>query len=462
MPNQVVIIHGWSDTSRSFHSLADFLSATGRVVSPLWLGDYISLDDDVRIPDVAKQLNVVLQERIGNGTLQTPFDVVVHSTGGLVVREWLTTQYADHPERIPVRRLLMLAPANYGSKLASMGQSLLGRVIKGWDNWFHTGKEMLNALELSSPYLWDLVERDQFVGSTPVSKSIYGDGRVWPFVIVGTHPYDDLLRRIVNEDGGDGTVRVAAANLNTVGMTLDFSTTSEEPISTQWPRLYGGTFPLAVLPMRTHGSIIDPKGGDIGNETPAQKQQLADLILQALNCGTQNEYEDIAKAWFQVSEQAVDVNDSRFHQFEQLNVHVVDDEGNPVDDYFLEFSGPSGDPNDESTVYFHRSVLRDVHTNSLNAARRCLYADRTDLVNGFYAKIAAGMPRILTMSLSANPPGKNVRYFSSTAKGAQGEFKLHDDAVLAERWLKRNTTHFLKIIIPRQPLSQVFTVATYP
>jgi hypothetical protein len=39
----------------------------------------------------------------------------------------------------------MLAPANYGSKLASMGQSLIGRVLKGWDNWFHTGKEMLSA-----------------------------------------------------------------------------------------------------------------------------------------------------------------------------------------------------------------------------------------------------------------------------------------------------------------------------
>jgi len=442
--------------------LADFLSATGRVVSPLWLGDYISLDDDVRIPDVAKQLNAVLQERMGNGTLKTPFDVVVHSTGGLVAREWLTTYYADNPAKIPVRRLLMLAPANYGSKLASMGQSMLGRVIKGWDNWFHTGKEMLNGLELSSPYLWDLVQRDQFIGSTKAPNGIYGDGRVWPFVIVGTHPYPSLLRQIVNEDGADGTVRVPAANLNTVGMTLDFTTASEEPIATQWPRLYNGAFPLAVLPTRTHGSIIDPNGGDISNETPAQKQKLADLIHQALNCASQKEYEDIANAWFQLSELAVDPNDSRFHQFEQLNVHVIDDEGSPVDDYFLEFSGPSVDPNDESTVYFHRSVLKDVHTNSLNAARRCLYADRTDLVSGFYAKIAPGMPRILTMSLSASPPGQNVRYFSSTVKGAKGEFKLHDEAVTAERWLKRNTTHFVKIIIPRQPLSQVFTVATYP
>jgi pimeloyl-ACP methyl ester carboxylesterase len=460
MPNQVVILHGWSDTSRSFHPLADFLAATGRVVSPLWLGDYISLDDDVRIPDVAKQLHAVLRERIGNGTIQVPFDMVVHSTGGLVVREWLATYYSASPANVPIRRLLMLAPANYGSKLASMGQSLLGRVLKGWDNWFHTGKEMLNALELSSPYLWDLVERDQFT-SNGAGPGLYGDGRVWPFVIVGTHPYPNLLRQIVNEDGADGTVRVAAANLNTVGVTLDFTSTNEDPIATPWARYYQGTFPLAVLQMRTHGSIIDPNGGDISSETPQQKQLLADLILQALNCRSQAEYETIANSWVQIAEQAVSATDSRFHQFEQLNVYVIDDEGNPVEDYFLEFAGPSTDARDDATVYFQRSVLEDVHTNTLTGARRCLYADRNNLLSGFYPRIAQGQPRILTMSISANPPGKNVRYFSSTVTGAKGSYKLHDEAVQSERWLKRNTTHFVKIKIPRQPLSQVFTVATY-
>jgi hypothetical protein len=433
----------------------------------LWLGDYISLDDDVRIPDVAKQLHNIVQERLGNGTLQRPFDMIVHSTGGLVAREWLTTYYADQPQQVPVRRLLMLAPANYGSKLASMGQSLLGRVIKGWNNWFHTGKEMLNALELGSPYLWSLVQRDQLAPpGTTVTSSIYGDGRVWPFVIVGTHPYTGALERIVNEDGADGTVRVPAANLNTLGITLDFSAGGNAPVATPWVNRYAGNFPLAVLPNRTHSSILDPQGGDVPTETPAERQQFQNLILQALNCNSQAEYEQIFSSWWQISEQTAQgasvTTDPLRHQYLQLNVWVYDDEGNAVDDYFLEFSGPSNDPSDESTVYFQKQVLRDVHPNSQTAASRCLFGDRTDLVDGFYAKIPAQYDRILTMSISANPPGKNVRYFQSTEVGARGEFKLHDLTVIQDRWLKRNTTHFAKIIIPRTPLTQVFTVSTYP
>jgi pimeloyl-ACP methyl ester carboxylesterase len=463
MPNQVVILHGWSDTSNSFHLLADFLRPTGRVTVPLWLGDYISLDDDVRIPDVAKQLHAIIQEAIGKGTLQTPFDLIVHSTGGLVAREWLNTYFGSDPAQVPVKRLVMLAPANYGSKLASMGQSLIGRVLKGWDNWFHTGKEMLNALELGSPYQWSLVQRDQLaLPGTTVGRSLYGDGGIWPFVITGTHPYPSALRQIVNEDGADGTVRVPAANLNTLGMTLDFTAGNEAPVATPWTNRFQGAFPLAVLPTRTHASIIQPAGGDISGETPAQQHQLGDLILQALNCQTPQEYQSIGDAWGQISEQAVQVADTRFHQFLQLNVFVMDDEGNPVNDYFLEFSGPNDDESDESTVYFHTSVLRDVHTNSVSGAYRCLYADRTDLMNGFYPKIQAGSPRILTMSLSANPPGKNIRYFSSTESGAKGSYKLHDEVLEQDRWLKRNTTHFLQIVIPRQPLPQVFTVSTYP
>jgi hypothetical protein len=463
VPNQVVVLHGWSDTSQSFHALGDFLRASGRVTVPLWLGDYISLDDDVRIPDVAKQLHNILQERMGNGTLYTPFDMIVHSTGGLVAREWLTTYYGTVGEPPPVRHLLMLAPANYGSKLASMGQSMLGRLVKGWNNWFHTGKEMLNALELGSPYQWNLTQRDVLLppgtGATP---GMYGYGRIWPFVIVGTHPYSDALRQIVNENGSDGTVRVPGANLNTLGMTLDFTVPGPTPQATAWGNRFAGTFPLAVLPNRTHGSIIDPLGGDIASETPLQKQQFQNLILQALNCATQAEYDAMAAEWWQISEQTVDPGDPLRHQYLQLNVEVFDDEGNPVNDYFLEFSGPSNDPSDDSTVYFHRSVLEDVHTNGQAATLRCLYADRTGLLDGFYPKIQPPAERILTLSLSANPPGKNVRYFSNTKVGATGEFKLHDLVLTEDRWLKRNTTHFLRIVIPRMPLSQVFNVSSYP
>ena len=462
MPRQVVILHGWSDDSESFEPLAKFLKAHGYDPVPVWLGDYISMQDDVMIQDVTKRMQVVIEGLWASGTLGRNFDMIVHSTGGLVAREWLTAWYLNDAKNVPVRRLLMLAPANYGSRLASMGKSLLGRVVKGWDHWFHTGQQMLNALELASPYQWALAQRDIFTDDAIDKRTIYGPDFVLPFVITGSHPYPSLLRQIVNENGGDGTVRVPAANLNAIGATLNFCNAGENPVVTPWTRRCDADFPLAVLPCRTHASIIDPGGGDIDGETPAQKQQLGDLILEALGCEDWAEYGDIQKQWFRISEDTATLSDNDFcHQYCQMNVFVVDDQGAPVKDYFLEFIAPDYQTSDAATVYFNRNVIEDVHTNAQNAASRCVYLDRTDLMNGYYPRIPEPLEKTVTMSLSANAPGDNVHYFSDSATGAKGEFKLHSQDALGERWLKRNTTHFVKIVIPRVPREQVFRLRLY-
>src|SRR5688500_14980280 len=167
MATQVVILHGWSDKSESFRNLRDFLVANGWAAAEVWLSDYISLDDDVRIDDVSKRMDEVIRAAIAGGTIQVPFDLIVHSTGGLVARHWISTFYPDgraltDKMACPVKRLVMLAPANFGSALAAMGKSMLGRVVKGWNNWFQTGTEMLQALELSSAFQWDLALSDLF------------------------------------------------------------------------------------------------------------------------------------------------------------------------------------------------------------------------------------------------------------------------------------------------------------
>src|SRR4029077_18153792 len=97
------------------------------------------------------------------------------------------------------------------------------------------------------------------------------------------------LRQIVNEDGGDGTVRVCAANLNAKGVTLDFTVQDAQKMIVPWDSRLEADIPLAVLPTRTHGSIVDPERASRDNkesipETPQEKQQLGDLILQALGC----------------------------------------------------------------------------------------------------------------------------------------------------------------------------------
>lgn len=473
MARQVLIIHGWSDTSKSFHALADFLKSNGYDAVSLWLADYISMDDDVRVADVGRRMAEVVDAMLAQGQLTAPFDVIVHSTGGLVAREWLTTRYRDDPSQCPMKRLIMLAPANYGSKLAATGKSMLGRIVKGYGNWFQTGQSMLNDLELASPYQWQLVQRDVLVFPGSDKTVYYGQDAVWPFVIVGTHPYASLLRQVVNENGADGTVRVCAANLFARGVTIDF-TQPQIGVRPWESRIEAGAVPLAVLPTRTHGSIVDPLRADSDNnesipETTAQKDKLGELILEALACNTFADYRDIIGKWDELSEETAAMHNNPpqgesadiYHQYMQLNAFVHDDQGEPVDDYFLEFFSKTDHQNDNANVYLHTRVIEDVKKNSLNSAMRNLYFDRTDLVENYYAMLPAGEPPTVFMSMSAASPGKNINYFAQEQVGATQDLPVHLLNDQTSRWLRRNTTHFAQIIIPRIPNRNVFTLTRY-
>lgn len=475
MARQVLIIHGWSDTSKSFHPLANFLDLNGYQATELWLGDYISMDDDVRVADVGKRMGEVIDELITADKLPDSFDVIVHSTGGLVAREWLTKRYQGIADKCPMKRLIMLAPANYGSKLAAIGKSMLGRIVKGYGSWFHTGTAMLNDLELASPYQWELAQRDILIAPDDTNDDhYYGEDGVWPFVIVGTHPYPSMLRQIVNEDGADGTVRVCAANLNAQGTTIDFRETDLEKAVGSWKsRLNGFSIPLAVLPTRTHGSITDPDRADDDNqedikETQEEKSQLGNLILQALRCETFKTYMEIQEEWDSLSENTASLHSRPqidtpeiYHQYMQANFSVTDDYGQFVMDYFLEFFSNTSKRNDNANVYLNKSVIEDVKVNSQNAASRNIYFDRTDLVEGYYQQVPGRDDPVLYMSISAASPGKNINYFESEKIGAEMQIPIHCKQDSAARWLKRNSTHFVKIIIPRLPNRNVFKLTRY-
>ncbi len=474
MPRQVLIVHGWSDESKSFHPLARFLANYGFEAQTLWLGDYISMEDDVRVQDVAIRMAEVIDRRIDHGGLHPSFDMIVHSTGGLVARAWLTTRYRGVAEQCPVKRLLMLAPANYGSKLAAVGKSMLGRLVKGFKHGFQTGTSMLNDLELSSPFQWELAQRDVLVAPGGDAARYYGEDRVWPFVIVGTRGYTGLLRQIANENGSDGTVRVCAANLNARGVTIDFRETDPQKMMRLWDNRLLCDAPLAVLPTRTHGSIIDPDRAESDNqedfvESDDEKQLLGRLILDALNCPSFKRYTEIQKEWEALSDRTAkrhlaDTSNPQsecFHQYMQVNAYVVDDHAKPVPDYFLEFFSNAQEVHDSANVYLHANVIEDVKKNSQNEALRNLYFDRTDLVEGYYPRFAEGANPVLYMSISATAPGVNVHYFDPENPSASGMVPVHLEGDKTKRWLHRNSTHFVQIIIPRRPIDEVFRLERF-
>src|SRR5690606_23518735 len=173
MAQSTVILHGWSDCSESFVHMKSFLANAGvEPVSEIYYADYESREDHLTFDDVVDGLNDEFYRRgfiARDGKKKRDLNVIVHSTGGLVIRHWINEHYYRNGNRIadcPVKRIVMLAPANFGSPLAHRGKSFLGSLFKGrWKigDLLEVGRNLLDGLELASPYQWELAHRDLLV-----------------------------------------------------------------------------------------------------------------------------------------------------------------------------------------------------------------------------------------------------------------------------------------------------------
>jgi alpha-beta hydrolase superfamily lysophospholipase len=91
----IVLVHGYSDKSESFQVWWAALTAKGYDASTIHLANYVSLTNEITIKDIAEAFDRALRIRAGLNE-EEPFDAIVHSTGMLVVREWLTS-YSGEP-----------------------------------------------------------------------------------------------------------------------------------------------------------------------------------------------------------------------------------------------------------------------------------------------------------------------------------------------------------------------------
>jgi hypothetical protein len=258
--------------------------------------------------------------------------------------------------------LIMLAPANFGSALATLGKSTVSR-LKTWFQDVEPGTGVLDWLELGSPESWRL--NSDWVRSAASWKSTPA---VFPFVLTGQtidRKLYDHVNSYTGETGSDGVVRVAAANLNSIYARLE----QEAPRKASGAKGEWGASELvltehhvaprtalAVLPGRSHSGeekgilrSVGAKGRHPTVNAVVRCLQVEDAAGYLQAC---DEFEALTRKT-QADEQTEHVDrfllpDSYYvhDRYGQVIVRISDERGHTLDDFdFLLTAGKANDPN---------------------------------------------------------------------------------------------------------------------
>lgn len=436
----VVIFHGWSDHAVSFVPLQKEVAARLQVsVTNISLAEWLSTDDNVTYDDLVTRMDAVWT---AYGLSRTPasVDVIVHSTGSLLVRDWMS-RYFPTPGTSPIKHFVMLAPANFGSPLAHKGTSFIGRVIKGWDSpkMFQVGATLLKGLELASSYTWSLAQRDLFV-----SSPYYGAGLILGTVIVGNAGYTGIAAA-ANEPGSDGTVRVSTANLNAARLSVDLTDPAQPRMS--GPQLTNGLIGFRLMDGLNHGTVHDPTQPGVAN-----------AVIDALTIDDSG-FNAYCTQLGAVNQQILTARENasdRYYWGYQNTVFLVKDQfGTHVRDYFLEFFGPAADTFWEQL--FHGKVIEDVHAYSLDSGYRTLLID-TKRLRDAQAQVPNG---ILQFSLTASPDISNNEVGYATF-GDNDIGALSIPAAQFPLLFQPNRTVLVDVTIRRQQKPDIFQLGIDP
>jgi hypothetical protein len=322
----VVLVHGYSDEGKSFLPWARVLKERRFNPQLIEVVTYKSLTNEVMIKDLAEGFERALR----NKGITGDFDVIVHSTGMLVVRAWLTANRDDRSRVGRLKHLVGFAPATWGSPLAHRGRGLLGSIFKGnkkkdvenAPDFLEAGDLILDGLELASRFTWDLSHQDLFV-----KEPFYGDhgDTPYPFIFCGNKPYGGI-RSVIDQRGTDGTVRFAGVSLDSVKFTVDLTKAPNDPKRLVPATTNGIDAPVIFVDGKNHGTILS-ETNDTG---------FVDMVVKALNVGSHDEYRawrEAAKKW----SQPPDV------QCQQFIIHMTDERGDPIHDYHIELFSVIGE-----------------------------------------------------------------------------------------------------------------------
>jgi pimeloyl-ACP methyl ester carboxylesterase len=353
--NPIVLIHGYSASGQSFKVWEQRLEARGYDVSTIHICSYVTLTNEVTIKDIAEGFDRALSIEGGLDPDQE-FDAIVHSTGMLVIRAWLTTYSKKRRNRL--KHLIGLAPATFGSPLAHKGRSWLGAMFKGnkefGPDFLEAGDLVLDGLELGSKFTWDLAHKDLLS-----SETFYGPKSDTPYVFTfcGTNPYSGLAR-FVSDPGTDGTVRWAGCALNTRKISLDLTQQQDQRIN--FDGLHNeGIAPTVFVKDLNHNTIMS---------NPSK--ELVDAVCEALQFSAEQNVNN----WYKKTSEKLTSKD--INPWQQFIVRAVDERDDPIPDYYIQVF-TQGNKNFQAIENFGVNV----HTYSRDKSLRCFYVNLKGILN---------------------------------------------------------------------------------
>ena len=317
MNERVFLIHGWSvPKTTTYQALHKKLAENGFDLHEIYLGRYVSLENEVEIRDIARALQRALVEQLGRDWT-TPFHIITHSTGALVAKQWIVTHYTgSFAANKPLRNIIFLAGPHFGSRLAHHGRSMLAQIRYLGD----TGTQVLKALELGSEFSWQ-------INKAWLDRTNWKTKRIRPYNLIGDRVVKKaFVSRIFSagfEQGSDMVVRVPAGNLNFRRFELSSRTRKLKPVGDI------DQVPFGALADYTHSGPDHGIMNSITSRSTPQNHLGLRLILRCLAVKTSADYAAVRELL------TGETRKTRRKKpgFAQLDFRFLDEDRRPVEDY---------------------------------------------------------------------------------------------------------------------------------
>jgi hypothetical protein len=472
MPRPLVMIHGYSSQGTAFESLRNALTSRGVNATDIDICTYVSLNNEITIKDIAEGLDRAFRNHPVLKRDDLEFDAVVHSTGMLVLRSWLTNYGAGPSSNRRLGRLkhlVGLAPATWGSPQAHKGRSWLGALVKGnrelGPDFLNAGDRVLDGLELGSRLTWELAHLD-LLGDEPY----YDRGPNTPFVatFIGNQPYQGLAS-VANDPGTDGTVRWAGCSLNTRKLKIDLTRTpigddgkpGERLTMLPWAdeRL---DVPMIAVEGRNHGTLVSDsqpalvdlitkflKVGDTGGPTYdswlAEAKQFGEKALQAMlvNPGVGTGLTAAAKTFF--GHLFDEGHGSTLEGWQQFVVHARDERGDGVSDYVIEVLKR----NDQGGWEPFDEMSTDVHAYQADPSFRCFHVRLPQGLSSGDVQLRVRIHASTGTELMAYQGyGSEAKQLTATSEPVELDIETKGQGTLFFPF----TTTLIEIVLNREPL----------